>query len=506
MIKLTSQQKEKLLTLPEAERRKFLSLAKQVNEAKAREAAQEKFLPFVKRVWPSFISGRHHKIMADAFDRIVSGDLKRCIIAMPPRFTKSEFGSIHLPSFFMGHFPEKKIIQSSHTAELAVGFGRKVRDLIASEDYQDIFPETKLKADTKAAGRWNTSSGGTYFAIGVGGAMAGIGADLLIIDDAHSDQEGMSSDPKVFDKVYEWYTSGPRQRMQPDGAILIIGTRWGLRDLPGRVLKSAGERGTTDEWEVIEFPAIMPSGDALWPEFWPLKELEPIREEIPAHKWNAQYMQAPTSEEGALIKRKWWKIWEKDKAPDCDFIIQSWDTAFLKSESADFSACTTWGVFYNTDDDGKEIANIILLDAYKDRLEFPDLKRKAHQLWEERKPDAFIVEAKASGVPLIFELRAQGIPVDEFAVTRGSINSPNTKTVRVNAIADLFASGMVWCPDTRWAREVMEECAAFPNGEHDDYVDATVIALTRFRRGGFIALPSDWEDDDTRIRQPANYY
>lgn len=471
--------------------------------AKRIESARDDFTCFVKEVWPGFISGRHHQIMGDAFGRIVSGDLKRLIICMPPRHTKSEYGSIHLPAWYLGHFPSRKIIQTAHTAELSTGFGRKVRDLVNGDEYKAIFPDTTLSPDAKAAGRWQTTRGGDYFAIGVGGAVTGKGADLLIIDDAHSEQEGSSLDPSVFDKTYEWYTSGPRQRLQPGAAIVIIMTRWSTRDLVGRIIKDSTSRGRHDEWEIIEFPAIMPSGKPLWPEFWPIEELLALKAELPTAKWNAQYQQTPTAEEGALIKREWWRKWKSGTPPTCEFVIQSWDTAFLKTERADYSACTTWGVFYHPDDDGKKKANLILLDAYKARLEFPELKKKAFMMWNETKPDAFIVEAKASGQPLIFELRQMGIPVAEFKPSRG-----NDKIARVNAIADLFASGIVWAPETRFAEEVIEEFAAFPVGEHDDLVDSATQAMLRFRQGGFIRAPSDEEEEDENIKRPqrADYY
>jgi predicted phage terminase large subunit-like protein len=486
--------------LPPQEQEKVLKLLKELNEAESKEKARDGFMPFIKKVWPAFIEGRHHKIMAEAFERVINGDLKRLIINMPPRHTKSEFASYLLPAWFLGQAPDKKIIQTAHTAELSVGFGRKVRNLVDSDEYKEIFPSLSLRADSKAAGRWSTSQGGEYFAIGVGGAVTGKGADLLIIDDPHSEQEGQSADPAVFDKVYEWYTSGPRQRLQPGGAIIIVMTRWHKRDLTGKIIKTSVQREGMDEWELIEFPAIMPSGKALWPEFWRLEELEALRSELPAPKWNAQYQQDPSSEEGALVKREWWQIWEDERPPPCEFIIQSWDTAFLKTQRSDYSACTTWGVFYNPDDDGVTQPNIILLDAYKERLEFPELKKCAMEMYQEFEPDACIVEAKAAGTPLIFELRAMGIPVSEYTPSRG-----NDKISRVNAVSDLFASGIVWCPGTRFAEEVIEEFAAFPAGEHDDLVDSSTQALLRFRQGGFLRLNSDEEDEPFYARK-AEYY
>ena len=482
-------------TAPPAERAKVKLLL----EMDRVERCKESFVFFAKQMWPIFISGKHHAIMADAFERVARGDLKRLIINMPPRHTKSEFASYLLPSWFLGKYPEKKIIQTAHTAELAVGFVRNVRNLVSSDEYRKVF-DTVLSSDSKAAGRWNTDAGGDYFAIGVGGAVTGKGADLLIIDDPHSEQEAKQGNPAVFDNVYEWFTSGPRQRLQPGGAIIIVMTRWSKRDLTGQILKNAGKEGV-DQWEIIDFPAIMPSGTPLWPAFWSKEALESLKAELPVAKWEAQYQQNPTSEEGAIIKREHWRIWEKDHAPDCDYIIQSWDTAFEKNNRADYSACTTWGVFDQVNQHGDLRANIILLDAFKGRLEFPELKKQALELYQEWEPDTLIVEKRAAGAPLIYEMRKMGIPLSEFTPGKG-----NDKISRVNAISDLFASGVVWCPETRWAEEVMDELASFPNGDHDDLVDSSSQALMRFRQGGFIAIDSDEPDEPIYRRRRMEYY
>jgi predicted phage terminase large subunit-like protein len=482
----------------------LLAQLEKLEELKAKKLAQDKFLAFVKQVWPTFISGRHHARMAEAFERVANGECKRLIINMPPRHTKSEFASYLLPAWFLGRFPHKKVIQASHTAELAVGFGRKVRNLVDTEVYHKIFPDLVLASDSKAAGRWNTSKGGDYFAIGVGGAVTGKGADVLIIDDPHSEQEAALAEinPDIYDKTYEWYTSGPRQRLQPGGAIVIVMTRWSKRDLTGQVLKSESLRGG-DGWEVIEFPALLPSGNPLWPEFWSLEELTALKEELPSSKWQAQYQQSPTSDTSAIIKREWWKIWDKETPPQCDFILQSWDTAFEKTQRADYSACTTWGVFYYPDDNGIEQANIILLNAFRERMEFPTLKRVAVEQWKEWEPDSVIIEKKASGAPLIYEMRAMGIPVQEFTPSRG-----NDKISRLNACSDLFASGRVWAPANHWAEEVIEEVASFPGGEHDDYVDSTSLAMMRFRKGGYVTTNLDEPDDIVYFKSNRNqgYY
>ena len=491
----------KVKNLSSVEKQELLVLLEELEQAKDREKCHEEFMSFVGEMWSAFIHGKHHEIMADAFERVAKGELKRLIINMPPRHTKSEFASYLLPAWFLGKYPDKKIIQTAHTAELAVGFGRKVRNLVNSPDYKAIFPNVSLQSDSKAAGRWNTSQGGDYFAIGVGGAVTGKGADLLIIDDPHSEQEGASADINVFNRTYEWYTSGPRQRLQPNGAIVVVMTRWHNKDLTGQVVDASIKRGGADQWEVIELPAIMPSGSPLWAEFWKMEELQALKAELPNSKWMAQYQQDPTSEEGALVKRDWWQIWEGRNPPQCEFVIQSWDTAFMKNQRADFSACTTWGVFYLEDDDGMLAPNLILLDAYQERLEFPELKKMAMEKYKAYTPDAFIVEAKAAGMPLIFELRAMGIPVQEYTPSRG-----NDKISRVNAVSDLFASGVVWAPETRWAEETIEQFAGFPNMEHDDLVDSTTQALLRFRQGGFVSLYSDEEDEPLEHNRTANYY
>ena len=332
--------------MSEAEARDLYASVEEHEILKEREESRQSFMTFVKKVWPHFIEGAHHKRMANAFERVARGECKRLIINMPPRHTKSEFASYLLPAWFLGNFPEKKIIQTSHTAELAVGFGRKVRNLVDSDVFSETFPGVGLQADSKAAGRWNTNQRGDYFAIGVGGAVTGKGADILIIDDPHSEQEAAlaATSPEIYDKVYEWYTSGPRQRLQPGGSIVIVMTRWSQRDLTGQVLKADAQRGG-EGWEVIEFPAILPSGKPLWPSFWSLAELEALREELPNGKWQAQYQQNPVGNESAIIKRDWWKWWEEDNPPECEYILQSWDTAFEKNNRADYSAGTTWGVF-----------------------------------------------------------------------------------------------------------------------------------------------------------------
>jgi len=487
--------------LPKEVLQEVLLLEEQRRRLETRELAQEDFMAYVQHVYEGFIVGRHHKIIAEKLERIASGELKRLIVNMPPRHSKSEFASYLMPSWFLGRNPKLKIIQATMNTELAVRFGRKVRDLIADPVYHEIFPDTDLKEDSQAAGRWETSAGGEYFAAGVGAAMTGRGADLLIIDDPHSEQDALSA--SAYDNTYEWYTSGPRQRLQPGGSIIIVQTRWSKKDLTGRLLTSQAADMMADQWEVVEFPAIMPSGEPLWPEFWKKEELLKVKASLSLGKWNAQWQQNPTSEETAVIKREWWNEWEEEEIPQLDYIIQSYDTAYSKKETADFSAITTWGVF---EPHGNGDQHLILLDAKRGRWNFPELKQIAQEENEYWDPDMMLIEAKATGMPLADEMRLLNLPVVTFAPGRKRGGGGIDKTTRMHMASPIFESGKVWYPAAqKFAEEVIEEVASFPNGEHDDFCDSMTMALMRFRQGGFISLQGE-ELEDMLPGRKREYY
>jgi predicted phage terminase large subunit-like protein len=480
--------------LPENEAQEYadLQLADQLKNMQ--KLVTGDFLNFVKYMWPEFIEGKHHRDISQKFNDLSTGKINRLIVNMPPRHTKSEFASYFLPAWMIGKNPNLKIIQATHTADLAIDFGRKTKNLIDEERYHEMFA-TRLQEDSQAAGKWKTEQGGEYFAAGVGGAITGRGADLLIIDDPHKEQD-LKGDGSAFDKAWNWYMSGPRQRLQPGGKIVLVMTRWSTKDLTGRLIQEmANEDG--DTWDVVELPAILPNNTPVWPEYWDIKELEKTKASIPVSNWNAQYMQTPTAEEGAIIKREWWQNWEHKYPPVVEYTIQSYDTAFLKKTSSDFSAITTWGVFHSEDTG----YNIILLNAFKDRYEFPELRRLAHQEYLDHRPDSVIIEAKASGIPLTHELREIGIPVINFTPSKG-----NDKHVRVASIAPLFEAGKVWAPmHEHFAQEVVEECASFPHGDHDDYVDSMTQALMRIRQGGLIPHPDDYKPEPI-VKRNLKYY
>ena len=486
--------------MPDKQKRRTLELLKQYDASMTQSMGKESFLDFINHVYPGYKVGPHHLKLIQIFEDIAAGKKKRVIVNIAPRHGKSELISYLAPAWFLGKYPQKKIIMGSHTADLAVNFGRRVRNLVGSEAYKGIFPQVELQSDSKSASRWGTNFNGEYFAIGVGGALAGRGADLFIIDDPHSEQEAKTGRPDVFLPAWEWFQSGPLQRLMPGGAIIIVMTRWSKLDLTGMIVQQTERNEDVDPWEVVEFPAIKDDGQALWPEFWDVEELLAKKAALDIRYWNAQYMQQPTSEEGALIKREWWKIWEKEDPPECEFIIMSLDAAQEATNRADYNALTTWGVFYN-----EETQNfaIILLNAIKKRMEYPELKKLVLEEYREWQPDAFMVEKKSNGSALYQEFRRMGVPVGEFTPGKGQ-----DKIARVNAVSDLFASGIVYAPDHRWAKEVIEECNDFPAGTNDDLVDSTTLALLRFRQGGFLRLPTDEPEDNflKQYRKKAAYY
>ena len=463
-----------------------------------KKVGQNDLLSFADHVYPGYKVGPHHRRLANIFEEIAAGKKKRVIVNIAPRHGKSELISYLAPAWFLGKYPHKKVIMASHTADLAVDFGRRVRNLVADEKYKDIFPQIELQQDSKSASRWGTNFKGEYFAIGVGGALAGRGADLFIIDDPHSEQEAKQMRPEVFLPAWEWFQSGPIQRLMPGGAIIVVMTRWSKLDLTAQIVNHMVKNEDADQWEVVEFPAILPSGKALWPDFWPVEELEAKKVGMDPRYWQAQYMQDPTAEEGALIKREWWQIWDKETPPECEFVIMSLDAAQEANNRADYNALTTWGVFQNEE---TNVYNIILLNSVKKRMEFPELKAMVLQEYKEWEPDAFIVEKKSNGSALYQELRRMGVPVSEFTPGKGQ-----DKIARVNAVSDLFSSGIVWAPDRRWAKDVIEECNDFPSGANDDLVDSTTQALLRFRNGGFLRLPTDEPDDEIFFRRKQNVY
>lgn len=762
---------------------------------------QMSLIEFAKHMQEDYKVGAHHKRLASLLEDIEQGAKDRICVSVPPRHGKSQMVSIYYAAWYLGRNPGHKVMLVSHTTDLAVDFGRKVRNLIASDEYHEIFPDVELAKDSKSAGRWSTTDGGEFYATGVGSALAGRGAHLLLIDDPHSEQDILNGNLEVFDKAYEWYAYGARTRLMPGGRVAIVhcmtgdtqvlrpdgsetplrdirpgdmvasydkgtlvskevlnwtnqglddvftivmnncnsvranarhpflvvrdgietwvkvrdlkigdlivsiiaeekaklcqnqvfvtdvlrkkraekqgswlaktirmlakfvqkkvaqsqqcvkgcadptttwsigkptnsqwilknseatifretmasaspimtpcwnsksigavsamntkiqslfqrdsahvrllwsttamiaglcehccatgvtslfkkgsrrrpcstqfstseiinitpdgvedvfdiqvegtenfiangvvshNTRWHQDDLIGRVVRDMTKHDDADKFEVFEFPAILEvanadgsiSERALWPEFFDLPALKRTKASMPVFQWQSQYQQNPTGEESAIIKREWWRLWKKDKPPECEYLIMSLDAAAETHNRADFTALTTWGVFFNEEEN---MQNIILLNSIKERLEFPELKRLCLEEYSDWEPDSFIVEKKSAGVAIYQELRRMGIPLQEYTPHRGT----GDKMARLNSVTDMISSGMVWVPERRWAEELVEEIAGFPFMRNDDLVDSTVMALMRFRQGGFLRLPSDEEEYELPYRPRVEYY
>lgn len=494
------------------EQAELLATLEQMEQKRQASSCYDDLLTFCQAMQPDYLIGKHHRILASLLMQLEDGSEDRICVNIAPRHGKSSLVSLYFPAWYLGRNPTKKVMMVSHTTDLAVDFGRKVRNVIASQAFHEIFADVRIAQDSKSAGRWNTSVGGEYYACGVGSSIAGRGADLLLIDDPHSEQDVLNGNFEVFIRAYEWYAYGARTRLMPGGKVAIVQTRWHLDDLTGRVTKDMAMNPLADQFKVVEFPAIMEvertdpvtgittiEEKALWPEFFDLTALNRTRNSMPTFQWSAQYQQKPTSEEAAMIKRDWWRRWTKEEPPKCEYLIMTLDAAAESHNRADFTAITTWGVFFY---EPENAYHIILLNSIKKRMEFPELKTLAlaeFTLWE---PDSFIVEKKSSGTALFQELRRMGVMVSEYTPHRGS----GDKTARLNSVADIVRSGLVWVPDVRWADELMDEVAAFPFASNDDLVDTTVMALMRFRQGGFIRLPTDEKEDEKLFKSHRRKY
>lgn len=493
------------------------------------ERARYDFLTYVRIIAPLFIPG--NVFIEGAHIEIICKDLQsvaesiedpkrkteRSQYFMPPRAMKSLLISIFFPTWVYGRWPHFNIMQIGNSTKFAEDrFGRNVKALMHMPEYRSIFPETVLRADAKAAGRFVTTKGGEYFATGVGSQIAGRGAHITICDDVLSEQTAFSKTER--ENINQWYLAGLRSRLTPtpQGAEIIVNTRWHMEDLSAYLLEV--DEGTDRPWNVISFPAILDKkgadllnqlshkygvfkeGDSFWPQFQPLEGLLEKKQALlktEPHKWHALYMQTPTGEEGNIIKYEEWKDWnQKDESgklvpPYVHSVMVSMDTAFSTSDSADYSAITVWGVFY----DNKSTPCMCLLHAEKGKWEFDQLCAKAREMYESPKwptPDVFVVEKKASGQSLIQVMRSQ-LPVYEYLPDRD-------KRTRLYAASMFFKQGRIYAPFSYdWATMVREEVCNFPNARNDDLTDATSQAILWFKDNGEIFTDEDgyaWEDEE----------
>ena len=481
--------------------------------------AKSDFLCFVKLLAPSLVAdfklGRHIALLANKLQKVQEGEIKRLMVFLPPRSTKSVICSKLFPAWYMGNHSNHEILSVSHSDQLAADFGRAVRDIVNHELYKEIFPYTTLRSDVRAAGKWQTNQNGVYIAAGVRSQIAGRGAHVALLDDVMSEEDAFSEAGRRY--IKEWYPAGLRTRIMPGGSIVIINTRYHHDDLCGWLLKQEEvmDMDSTYPWEVVKIPAWvdeeaselldLPVGSSYFPEWKPDEILRVDEEEIIASNgsryWESLYMQNPTPEEGGIIKKRWVERWDYDDPPSCDFIIQTFDTAFSTRTTADFTVIQTWGIFDmpEEDYDGRELwgSNLILLGSTRGKFEYPDLRRISQELYNEYKPDVCIIEKKASGQSLIQDLRRSGLPVMEYTPDKDKVS-------RVYAASPMLESGRVWLPSNkRWADELMEELITFPPGRHDDQVDALVMAVHYMKESWRLGHPDDpnWEDDINPRRQ-----
>jgi len=392
---------------------------------------------------------------------------------MPPRHGKSELISLHFPCWYLAKHPEDYIVQAGYAESIALTHSRRARDIFISPETMRLFPNVHHRPERpgqetiipvrQAAHEWGTTQGGSYYAVGIGGGLTGRGFNLGIIDDPVKDEEEAASQT-IRDKVWDWYQKVFRTRAEPDAAIIVVMTRWHLDDLVGRLLKQAKEEPASDQWTILHFPAIE-EGKALWPERYPIEVLEKIRSSIGGRAFESLYQGDPTVAEGQIIKREWWHYYREP--PQFNRVIQSWDTAFKDKSQNDYSVCTVWGEAQN---------GFYLLRVWRDKVEFPELKRVALALYERDNPGVVLVEDKASGQSLVQELqRNTRIPVLPVKVD-------SNKVARVNSATPLIEAGKVYLPENApWLFDYIEELSAFPNAEHDDQVDSTTQALSYMR-------------------------
>ena len=481
--------------------------------------ARDDFLTFVKVFAPTLVSdfkmGKHIKLLCSKLQGVVDGNIKRLMVFLPPRSSKSLICSKLFPAWYIGNFSNHEIMSVSHSDQLASDFGRTVRDIVNTEKFQRIFKGVALRSDVKAAGKWKTNKNGSYYAAGVRSQVAGRGANIALLDDVMSEEDSFSQTGRKY--IKEWYPAGLRTRLMPNGSIIIINTRYHYDDLCGWLLKQEKTaEQSTYPWEVISIPAWLneeaaelldlPVGSSYFPE-WKSDEIlrideQEIRASNGARYWNSLYMQDPSPNDGGIIKKKYINWWEYEEPPECQFIIQTYDTAFSTSRTADYSVIQTWGIFHDYDEDYGHASHLILLGNTRGRYEYPELRRIAQDLYRDFRPDVCIIEKKASGQSLIQDMRRAGLPVLDYLPDKD-------KVARVYASTPMMEAGRVWLPKNKiWADDLFSECMSFPNGSHDDQVDCMTMAVHYMKDSWNLTHPEDpsWEDDGSKKDKRVAYW
>lgn len=460
------------------------------------ERAREDFHAFMLLMGPvvipeDFKDGRHLQLLAKELQDIENKTNDRLMIEISPGSMKSKTASVLYPAWLLGRHPAWQILAVSHTKELAEKFGREVRNLIGTDEYKMVFPETALRTDSRAAARWGTTAGGEYFGAGAGAAIAGFRGNIIIADDLISEQTAYSKLER--ERIINWWAPGLRSRLLPGGGIVLVNTRWHLMDVSGYLRKLARDNPDADQWRTITIPAILnekaaamlglKEGTSYWPEMWSIESLLKSRENNTPQRWASLYMQNPTADGGNVFDGDDFEDWDKADPPRCEEIFITADTAFSTKETADYSAIQVWGTFMLTG-----IPMILCLGAKKGRWSFNELMEEIKRLHWQHDADRIVVENKASGQSIIQELKRQGLPVVSFTPDKDKLS-------RAYAAQPLVKSGRVWMPKAfGWAKELIIELESFPMGEHDDSVDALVMAVLFLRNFNKIGHPDDPND------------
>ena len=491
-----------------------------LSEAELLAAAGEDLALYTSLAYPNFRMGAHHQRIIEALEDVAAGRCKRLIICMPPRHGKSLITSEHFPAWYLGRNPAHYVISATYGQELASDFGLKVRNQVGDPLFQAIWPGVSLTAESASAKKFRTPQGGIYVAVGRGGALTGRGAHLLLIDDPYKNMAEADS-PAVRRSVQGFYGSAAYTRLMPGGAIVVIQTRWRDDDLAGWLLKEQAHEG----WRLLEMPAIDAAGQALWPSSYPIEALRRIRRTLSTREWQALYQQRPYAEEGAIIKRHWWRGWTAPKPVRPDMVLISADTAMTENQDNDATGVTIWHVC----PDESERPCALLVGALRERLEFNDLIEaieEAELTFSVRGvPTRVLVENKANGLPLIQELRRRKPHLNIFqakavgdkvarahSVTALFQHDPaNDIAGRVYALARMEAvdaenpTGPQEAVFRPWAQMVIDECAAFPLGAHDDLVDSVTHGLRHLRQIGVEFFAEDESPPPPRVPRAPKY-
>lgn len=441
-------------------------MLKKLSPAVIRRAlARKNLADYATLMYPTYKTPPHIMLIANALERVERGECKRLMIFTAPRHGKSMLTSEFFPAWFLGRNPQKYLIHTSYSQDLVDDFGRKIRNQLQDPMFKGIFPDCVLASDSASISKFNTTKSGVYYGAGVGGAITGRGAHIMLIDDPLKGREEADSEV-IRAKLKNWYRSVAYTRLMPEGAVVIIQTRWHQEDLAGWQLKDHADEG----WEVIELPAEAKyddvlgrkPGEPLWPESYPAESLAKIKKQLGAREWSALYQQEPLPDDGAIFNIEWFNRYE-DLPGSPDFVIHSWDTAAKDSDIHDPSSCTVWNVY-----GGKAY----LVDRVNIRVQFPDLVRAVQNLARRDKPNWVLIEDKSSGQQLLQTLRV------ETQLPCIGIVPKDSKVIRAQGVTGFIEAGRVYLPASApWIPDYLAQLANFPQSRHDDDVDSTTQAL-----------------------------